>query len=153
MDELEPVVDELIEQGINIVRTRKVKTYKVFWYKITGANILEGPIDLPCTRIPIVPIWGKSITIKDKVIFRSIIRHSKDAMRMSNYWDSAATESVALAPKAPFTGAEGHVEGRVKEWEAANTSNTSLLTYTPLYQGDPGPRRSQPAIPPNSQRI
>lgn len=150
-DELEPILDELREEGIEVVRTRKVKTHKVFWRKITGSDVLEGPIEIPCSTIPVVPVWGKALTIKDRMIFRSIFRHSKDAQRMANYWDSAATESVALAPKAPFIGAEGHIEGRETEWENANTSNTAILTYTPQYQGDPGPRRQQTAAVPAAE--
>ena len=151
MDELEPVVDELLQQGISIVRTRKVKTFKVFWRKITGLDVLEGPVELPCSTIPVVPVWGKALVIKKKVIFRSIIRHSKDAQRMANYWDSAATEAVALAPKAPFIGSEGHTEGYEHQWETANTVNRSVLTYVPQYQGDPGPRREQPAAVPAAE--
>jgi hypothetical protein len=145
MDDIEPVVDELLEEGISIVRTRKVKTFKTIWRKITGLNVLEGPIELKCSTIPVIPVYGKSTTIKKKKIYRSAIRYSKDAQRMANYWDSAATESVALAPKAPFIAQEGHVEGRETEWENANTTNSALLTYIPQMPGDPGPRREQTA--------
>lgn len=149
--ELEPVVDELLEQGIRIVRTRKLKTYKTWWRKITGLDVLEGPVEVPCSTIPISPLWGKAHVLKNRITFRSLFRHSKDAQRMQNYWDSAGTESVALAPKAPFVGAEGHVEGREQEWETANTTNRSLLTYIAQYQGDPGPKRSQPAATPAAE--
>lgn len=151
MDELEPVVDEYLAQGISITRTRKVKTYKVMWRKITGLDVLEGPIEVACSTIPVVPVWGKSLVIKNKVIFRSIIRHSKDAQRMANYWDSAATEAVALAPKAPFIAQEGHIEGYENQWETANTTNRSVLTYVPQGPGDPGPRRQQPAAVPAAE--
>lgn len=151
MDELEPIVDELLEQGISIERTRMVKTHNVIWRKISGLNVLEGPIELNCSSIPVVPVWGKKITIKKKTIYRSIIRHSKDAQRMANYWDSAATEAVALAPKAPFIGTEGHIEGREGEWKEANTKNMSMLTYIPQFQGDLGPRREQPAAIPAAE--
>jgi hypothetical protein len=144
-DEVEPILDELAEKGITEVRSRKVKTYKVFWRKITGLDVLEGPIELNCSTIPVIPVYGKSITIKNKKIYRSAIRYSKDAQRMANYWDSAATESVALAPKAPFIGAEGHTEGRENQWANANTSNESILTFIPQYPNDPGPRREQTA--------
>lgn len=150
-DELEGIVDELLDKGISIKRVRKVKTFKVMWRKITGLDVLEGPIEIPCSTIPVVPVWGKALSIKKKMIFRSIIRHSKDAQRMSNYWDSAATEAVALAPKAPFIGSEGHVEGYEDQWQSANTVNRSLLTYVPQYQGDPGPRRQQPASVPAAE--
>ncbi len=151
MDEIDPIVDELLESGVRIVRTRKVKTHKVFWRKITGCEVLEGPIEVKCSTIPVVPVWGKSITIKDKTTFRSVIRYSKDAQRMANYWDSAATETIALAPKAPFVGSEGHIEGREDEWSKANTTNQAMLTYIPQYQGDQGPRRAQAAQTPAAE--
>ena len=150
-DEVEKVVDELFEQGIRVVRHRKVRTFKVIWHKITGSEILEGPIELNCTTVPVAPVFGKSITIKNKKMFMSLIRHSKDAQRMANYWDSSATESVALAPKAPFIGMEGHTEGYEDEWENANTTNGAILTYVPQFQGDPGPRREQPASIPAAE--
>lgn len=151
MDDVKPVLDELEAKGITVARTRKVKTFKTMWRKITGLDVLEGPIEIKCSTIPVVPVYGKSTTIKKKKIYRSAIRHSKDAQRMANYWDSAATESVALAPKAPFIGSEGHVEGRESEWENANKTNSSLLTYTPQYQNDPGPRREQTAQTPAAE--
>ena len=150
-EDLEPILDELAAGGITVKRSRKVKTYKVIWRKITGNAVLEGPIELHCTTIPIVPVWGKSITIKKKTIYRSLIRYSKDAQRMANYWDSAAAESIALAPKAPFIGAEGHTEGREDEWENANTKNLAILTYIPQFPNDPGPRRDQPSAVPAAE--
>jgi len=151
IDDIEPIVDELMAQGVTIDRTRKVKTFKVEWRKITGQNVLEGPIELPCSTIPVVPVWGKSITIKKKTMFRSFIRNSKDAQRMANYWESAATENIALAPKQPYIGAAEHIEGREREWESANTTNRSILTYNPQYAGDPGPRREQAAAMPAAE--
>ena len=151
MDELEPIVDELLEAGVNIVRTRKVKSHKVIWRKITGMNVLEGPIEIPSSTIPVVPVWGKCLVIKKKIIFSSIYRSSIDAQRMANYWDSAATESVALAPKAPFTGQAEHFEGYEDEWKNANTSNEAYLPWNSQYQGDPGPKRAQPASVPSAE--
>ena len=151
MSDIEDVVDELLEAGVNIVRTRKVKTFKTIWRKITGADVLEGPVDLKCSTIPVIPVYGKSTTIKKKKIYRSAIRHSKDAQRMSNYWDSAATESVALAPKAPFSGTPEQIEGFEDEWENANTSNLSFLPFNKDNPNDRGPQRQQPAIVPSAE--
>ena len=151
MDELEPIVDELLEVGVSIVRTRKSKTHKVMWRKITGLDVLEGPVELKVSTIPVVPVWGEMLIIKKRVIYSSIIRHAKDAQRMANFWDSASAEKVALAPKAPYIGAEGHFEGRETEWENANTKNYSSLTYVPQYQGDPGPRRERGAEMPAAE--
>lgn len=151
MDEIKKVVDELLEQGVSIVRKRNVKTYKTLWRKITGADVLEGPIEVKCSTIPVIPVYGKSTTIKKKKIYRSAIRNSKDAQRMANYWDSAATESVALAPKAPFSGTPEQIEGFEDEWENANTKNLSFLPFNAQSPGDRGPQRQQPAIVPSAE--
>lgn len=150
MDEIEDVIDELIEQNVTIERTRKVKTYKVIWRKITGHDVLEGPIELPCTTIPVVPVFGKKISIKGERIYRSFHRNAHDAQRQANYWDSASTESVALAPKAPFIASVDQIEGH-PEWQDANTKNYSVLTYTKESPADPGPKRSQPASIPAAE--
>ena len=151
MDEIEKVVDELFDMGIRIVRTRKVKTFKTTWRKVTGMDVLEGPVEIPCSTIPVVPIWGKVLTIKTTKIYRSIIRHSKDAQRQANYWDSAATESVALAPKAPYIADVEQVEGFEDDWRTANTRNHSVLFYNKMHPNDTGPRRVDPARVPSAE--
>jgi hypothetical protein len=150
-EDFEKIRDELAKNGIEVKRTRKVKGHKVVWRKITALDVLEGPIEMPCSTIPVVPVWGKSITIKNKTHFRSIIRYSKDAQRMANYWDSAATEAVALAPKSPFVGTPDQIEGYEEEWETANTDNKAFLPYNPMSPNDQGPRRQQPANVPAAE--
>ena len=150
LDEIEPIVDELLESGISIVRTRKTKTYEVYWRKITGSEVLEGPIKTSHTTIPIVPVWGKTLQIKKKIKYLSLIRYAKDAQRMANYWDSAATEVVSLTPKTPYIASEGQIEDH-PEWQNANQKNYSVLTYTAQSPGDTGPRRQPPATVPAAE--
>jgi hypothetical protein len=151
MEDIEDIVDELLDKGITISNNRKVKTFKTMWRKITGRDVLEGPIELKVSTIGVVPVFGKSTNIKNKKIYRSAIRYSKDAQQMANYWDSSATESVALAPKAPFTGTPEQIEGFEDQWENANTDNLAFLTYNAQSPNDPGPRRQQPAIVPSAE--
>jgi len=150
-DDFQKIEDELADKGTTVVAKRKVDSFKVVWRKITGHSVLEGPIEFPTTTIPIVPVWGKALTIKDYTTFRGLIRFSKDSQRMANYWDSAATESIALAPKAPFVGTAEQIEGYEDIWETANTKNHSILTYNQAGPGDRGPQRQQPAIPPTAE--
>ena len=159
-EEAEPILDELAEGAIDEngqrqepvteVKRRKVKAYKVVWRKITGIDVLEGPIELDCSYIPIVPVYGKSLAIKGKRIYQSIIRHSKDAQRMINYWDSSAAEAVALSPKAPYLITVEQVEGYTKEWENANTTNQAYLPYNSI-PGQAPPSRVAPAPTPMAE--
>lgn len=149
-DEVKTILDELAKQGVTVSRKRKVKTYKVLWYKINAAGILEGPKEWIGSTIPIVPVWGKEINIDGKREFRGLIHDAKDAQRMHNYWMSAATERVALAPKAPWVGAAENFEGHEDKWSTANIKNWSYLEYNPTSSGDK-PQQTPPPTMPSSE--
>jgi hypothetical protein len=64
---------------------------------------------------------------------------------MYNYWATAETEAIALAPKAPFIGAEGQFEGHEEKWETANTKSHAYLEYNPTSRDGkpmPAPQRN-----------
>src|SRR6185312_11598768 len=61
--------------------------------------------------------------------FRSLIRAAKDAQRNFNYWRTAATELVALAPKAPFIGPKGAFVTDQRKWQSANTETHAFIEY------------------------
>ena len=156
-EEAEPILDEMAqgafdENGVRQppvteVKRRKVKAYRVMWRKITGIDVLEGPIELDCSYIPIVPVYGKSLAIKGRRIYQSIIRHSKDAQRMINYWDSAAAESVGLSSKAKWIGTVEQFEGLEGQWENANTSNQAYLAYNDVPGKNQPSRIQEPQVP------
>lgn len=148
-DEVKDVLDELEATGIVIQRSRNVKTYKVVWRKITAFETLEGPKDWVGSTIPIIPVWGKEIIINGQPKYRGLIRHSKDAQRMHNYWMSIVTERVALAPKAPWVGPANAFQGYEQYWNSANRKNYSWLPYNP--QASQAPQRQAPATMPNAE--
>lgn len=147
-DEVKDVLDELErDHNVTVTRTRRVKTYRVEWYKITAFSVLEGPVKLPISTIPVVPVLGKEMTIGDRIHYRGLIRHSKDAQRMHNYWMTAATERVALAPKAPYVGPAEAFEGHEEKWRTANTENHAYLPYNAIPGVDRPQRDAPPAMP------
>ncbi|HXG71321.1 MAG TPA: portal protein [Gemmatimonadaceae bacterium] len=111
-------------------KTRKVERRKVVCKKINAVEVLEA-YDWAGKYIPIVPVIGEEVDIEGVVDYRGIVRRAKDPQRASNYWKSAATESIALAPKAPFIMAEGQDEGYEAMWAEANTKNFPALKYKP----------------------
>lgn len=147
MQDIKDVIDELKEQGVTITRTRKVNTYKVEWYKITAWDILEGPIEWCGDTIPVVPVLGKEIDVKGQRFYRGIINEAKDAQRMLNYWQSAATERVALAPKAPWIAPADSIENYMPMWQTANVKNWAVLPYTPTANGERPFRQDPPPMP------
>jgi hypothetical protein len=101
--------------------------------------------------IPIIPVLGEELDIDGEKVLEGIVRQAKDSNREYNYWKSAATEMIALAPKAPFIGASGQFEGFEHQWENANTENYAYLQYNAKSIGGtlaPPPQRQtyEPAI-------
>jgi Phage P22-like portal protein len=117
---------------------------KVKWAKINAMEVLDER-DWAGKYIPVVPVLGEDLDVNGQRYLAGMVRNAKDPQRMYNYWVSAATELIALAPRAPFVAAEGQIEGHEKEWEQANTRNLSVLTYKPTAIGEkqvPPPQRN-----------
>jgi hypothetical protein len=73
-----------------------------------------------------------------------MVRYAKDPMRMYNYWQTAITEKIALAPKSPFIGTTEQFKGLEHIWNKANQLNVPYLPYNP----DP----ATPGVKPERQR-
>ncbi len=116
--------------GIGVQQEREVKSYKITHYLMTGVEVLTTT-EWAGHYIPIVPVYGEEINIEGERFFRSLIRDATDAQRMFNYWRTATTELVALAPKAPFLGPEDAFTGTdARKWETANVESHSFLAYS-----------------------
>lgn len=154
-EELEELLSELggLPPGIEVVKSRKTTLPKIMWYKIAGDEVLEST-EIPGQFIPIVPVLGDEYYIDGKRVLCGIVRPAMDPARMYNYWASAETEQIALAPKAPFIVAEGQIEGHEEAWATANTSNASVLQYKPRdLNGQLAPPPQRNSYEPNVQAI
>jgi hypothetical protein len=128
----------LIEAGvISVENTRVTKCYRVTQRIMTGAEILSER-EWPGKYIPIIPVYGDEFWIDGKRYLRSLINGAKDAQQMLNFWRTAGTELVALAPRVPFIGEEGAFDVDQDKWQTANTKSWSYLQYA---QGTQPPQR------------
>lgn len=142
--------DEISEENLRrfeIEEEREADCLTVMWYKLTAIEILESR-KWPGIWIPIVKVIGDEVDIEGKTTLSGVVRHAKDPQRQYNYWCTAETEMVALAPKAPFVMAEGQDEGYEQEWKNANIRSNPVLHYRQVsldgHQAPP-PQR-QPAV-------
>ena len=146
MDKVSGVLDELErEKGITVAETRKVKGKKVVWYKISGCDVLEGPLDTPFSYIPVIPVVGKELVVDGKTILRGVIRHAKDAQCMYNYSRTSEIESVGLQPRVPYIASDKQIGPYLDDWKHANTSNVGVLVYKSV-PGEPRPSREPPPM-------
>ena len=136
-----PVSDLYAEMGIQVNRDRKVMGRKVV-HRVLGSEVLEEN-DWAGKYIPIVPVFGEEVFYDGKRILKSLIRDAKDPQQMLNYWRTASTELVALAPKAPFIGPVGAFATDSRKWATANVKSHPYIQYDggipPQRQGFTGP--------------
>lgn len=121
---------EVLPEDLMIVAERETTMPTIKWYKINGIEILDRT-DWIGKWIPIIPVLGDELDVDGERMLTSLIRFAKDPQRMYNYWATAETEMIALAPKAPWVMAEGQDEGYERQWDSANTKNYSRLVYKP----------------------
>lgn len=145
------ITDEDIElyqaQGITPVKDRDVEVEVIDWFKLTAFEILEH-IEWPSKFFPGIPVFGEEDNIEGETLIRGIVRAAKDPQRMYNYWNSAAAETIALQPKAPYIGTADMFKNYKHFWERANTDNLPYLPYEPdpKAQGAKPERQAPPAV-------
>jgi len=145
-----PSKEVLAAAGITVIDKRDTWRKKIKWCKLTAMQILEEG-EWAGKFIPIVPVYGQEVRVDDKHKKFGLVRMAKDPQRMYNYWSTALTETVALAPKAKWLLAEGQDEGHENEWAMANIKAMPVLRYKQTdIEGRPAPAptRLQPEPPP-----
>jgi len=145
-----PSKEVLAQAGITVIAKRDVWRKKIKYCKLTAMQILEEG-EWAGKYIPIVPVFGQEVRVDDKHKKFGLVRMAKDPQRMYNYWSTALTETVALAPKAKWLLAEGQDEGHENEWAMANIKAMPVLRYKQTdIEGRPAPQptRLQPEPPP-----
>lgn len=110
---------------------RNVSRKSIKWCKFTGLEVLEKR-DWAGSYIPIVEVVGRESFVKGRRVLWGLVRPAKDSLRMNNYWMSAITEKIGLAPKVPFIGAKGQFAGVENAWKNANRENRAYLEYEPI---------------------
>ena len=118
-------------KGVELKRKRMVKDPQVMWAKITGADVLEGPMEFPCRYIPIVAVTGEEWHLGEETYRSSVIRFAKDPQRMFNYAASTDAEVTAAQPKAPFMVSTKQIAGLEDFWAEMGVKNRPYLPYNP----------------------
>ena len=127
--------------GLKVSRERKVLCPKVSQRIMTGQEF-AGDADAWAGKwIPIIPVLGEEINIEGKRYLMGLIRHAKDPQRMFNFWRTASTELVALAPKAPFIGPTGAFDTDADKWANANIKSHAFLQFDITEAGAIPPQR------------
>lgn len=88
-------VEELLAQGYEEARTKKVKRKKVHKYLMDGARIIEDCGYIAGTEIPVVPMYGKRLFVDNVERFQGHVTNAKDMQRLYNMLVSWLAELAA----------------------------------------------------------
>ena len=105
----------------------------------------------PRLYIPVVPVLGEEVNVEGKTLLRGACYYAIDAQRMVSYHASAATESIALAPRARTMMTPEQYEGHADTWDAGNPTPVAL--YNPDPQAGALPQQMQPPAAPNGDLL
>lgn len=135
-----------------IVRERKQTAYRVKMYMVSGTEILSGPHEWAGKYIPLVPVIGAEIPLRDKIYRHGVIRYARDPQQMYNYMRTAAAEWIGAAPKSPYLVTTTMLgDPAIKSvWDSHNSQNRPYLPYKPDPAVPGGPKREAPPLMPSA---
>lgn len=127
VSEYENEKEAYLEAGVvPATQPRGVPSYKVSCHTVSGVEELSTK-EWIGKYIPIVPIYGDEVWEGGERHLRSLIHDAIDSNRMYNYWRSAETELVALAPRVPFVGRKGAFKD--PKWSQINDSSIPFVEF------------------------
>ncbi|MDO9527919.1 MAG: portal protein, partial [Syntrophales bacterium] len=138
--------EDIEAKGFTIAQERTEQAHQVKWCKMNGAEVLEKA-DWAGKYIPIIPVLGDEIVVEGKKYYLSLARGAKGPQEMYNYHSTAATETIALAPKSPFMVDHRQIKGFENEWEEANTTNRMYIRYNAIAGLEKPQRERQTEVP------
>lgn len=146
-DDVKSVLDEFAQSGITVVKERMTDHFEIEWCKMSGSEILEGPVKWPGKKyIPVIPAYGYHNWIDGRFVFRGMVRFAKDAQRIYNYTTTAKIEAAALSPKDPIFITDEMIEGYEDEYLQFNLRNTPFLRINPTPEGQTPFRLGAPLV-------
>lgn len=105
------------------------------WHRLNGSTVVES-VNLPGKWIPVVRCEGNVMDLNGQIRRKGMVRDLIDVARMYNYWTTKSTEVIALTSLAPWIGTVNQFDGH-PEWNDANQTPYSKLTYTPDFIEQP----------------
>lgn len=121
--------DRLVTNAEGMPVMREVDRKYAQLYILTATDILEGPYELPISRVPVFAVPGWDINVGEFRTRFGLIRFLKDPQRLLNYWRSIIAEKLMMTPKGNWIATQEAVDGREAEWRESHISNDPLLIY------------------------
>lgn len=140
----------IVHMQQQIVDVRDCASHRIDKYLVSGSDVLEGPIPWAGRYIPLIPVIGAETPLQRGVMRYGVVRFARDPQQIMNFYETAAAEAIALAPKAPYMVTPTQVGKHKAMWDTQNTTNRPYLFYNPDPLAPGPPKREHPPEPPQA---
>ena len=140
-------LDDTIARHGSPVKTRVSPCSYAQMHLVTGHAILAGPYEYKLSRLPIIRMSGRVVSVGNRRIRYGLVRFMKDAVRLRNFWRSVAAEQLGYAPKAQWIATESAVEGHEDDFRKAHLTRDPLIIVNDEAQIDVNLKRLDPPAP------
>jgi len=96
--DLEDVMDDMLDDGFEIVGEKEVEQYEVTKYICSGEEILSSDV-IAGQFIPVIPIYGERAFVEGEEHVEGITRLAKDPQRLRDFQLSFLADIVARSPR------------------------------------------------------
>ena len=150
-DNFEKVTDEYAEQGITVVRSKKVKDYKIYHRFFDGGGMLSKERETVFKTLPVVTVYGNFELLGEnsKITYSGITTKLMDYQRVLNYGESRKIEEGALAPRKKLIMSKKMAAGNERQISSLNVSSDPVLFVTPDQEFGPVQELGGAQINPN----
>ena len=143
--ELEPYLDELMQQGFVMADQGRFETKRVMKTTCTATMKLEEDQLWPGKHIPIIPVLGRRVDTESKSLFFGLVHYALDIQQNMCIWLSNATEKAAKSSVNPYIVRDDQIEAYRDDWENMGINRPEILMYSTDDPGEPPPRREPQA--------
>lgn len=126
-EQIEHVKDELAAIGYQKIDEKTVKRWHVYCSVVNGDQVLEEPVRLPGSWIPIIPVYGQRSYLDNVEYITGHVQPSMDSQRLYNFSISAIARTAQSGGRAiPIVnGAE--VLGYEDDWGNAQAEDAAFV--------------------------
>lgn len=141
---LQDLLPNIVQRADGSPIVREAQRKYVESYLCSALDILEGPYELPISRVPVFRVPGWEVCVGEWKHRWGLVRFLKDPQRLHNYSRSMVAQRMMQTPQAKWLASADAVAGREKDFRNSARGDDPLL----IYNGETG---IKPEILPPSQ--
>jgi len=126
--DLDLIMDELIDDGYEVIDTKEIKRWEVTKYIASGERILSEDV-IAGENIPVMPVYGERAFVESEEHYEGITRLAKDPQRLRNFQLSYLADIVSRSPRPKPIFFPEQIQGHTDMYEDNGADNNYPYYY------------------------